>query len=55
VDGGIGPENLAEILAAGAEIIVAGSAIFRSMKGATDSFGEMDAIAERHMRASQIV
>ena len=55
VDGGIGPGNLAEILAAGAEIIVAGSAIFRSMKGATDSFGEMDAIAERHMRASQIV
>ena len=55
VDGGIGPENLAEILAAGAEIIVAGSAIFRSTKSAGDSFSEMNAIAERQRRASEVV
>ena len=28
IDGGIGPENVAEVVAAGAEILVAGSAIF---------------------------
>jgi ribulose-phosphate 3-epimerase len=28
IDGGIGPENAAEVVAAGAEILVAGSAIF---------------------------
>jgi ribulose-phosphate 3-epimerase len=54
VDGGIGPENLAEVLAAGAEIIVAGSAIFRSVKGTAAAFSEMNAIAGRHLRASQI-
>ncbi len=55
VDGGIGPENLAEILAAGAEIIVAGSAIFRSTKSPGDSFSEMNAIAQRHRRLSEVV
>jgi ribulose-phosphate 3-epimerase len=28
IDGGIGPENIAEIVEAGAEIIVAGSAVY---------------------------
>jgi ribulose-phosphate 3-epimerase len=28
IDGGIGPDNAAEVVAAGAEILVAGSAIF---------------------------
>jgi ribulose-phosphate 3-epimerase len=28
IDGGIGPENISEVVAAGAEIIVAGSAVF---------------------------
>ncbi|NDD65154.1 MAG: ribulose-phosphate 3-epimerase, partial [Acidobacteria bacterium] len=28
IDGGIGPENIAEVAAAGAEIFVAGSAVF---------------------------
>lgn len=28
IDGGIGPENISEVIAAGAEIIVAGSAVF---------------------------
>ncbi len=30
IDGGIGPDNVADVVAAGAEILVAGSAIFRS-------------------------
>jgi ribulose-phosphate 3-epimerase len=55
VDGGIGPGNLAEILAAGAEIIVAGSAIFRSTRCAGDAFTEMNAIAEHRRKASQVV
>ena len=55
VDGGIGPGNLAEVLSAGAEIIVAGSAIFRSTRGVGDSFSEMNLIAERQRRASQVV
>jgi ribulose-phosphate 3-epimerase len=28
IDGGVGPENAGEVVAAGAEILVAGSAIF---------------------------
>jgi ribulose-phosphate 3-epimerase len=47
VDGGIGPENLQEVLAAGAEIIVSGSAIFSSQKGASKAVEEMKGIAER--------
>ena len=30
IDGGVGPENAAEVIAAGAEILVAGSAVFKS-------------------------
>ena len=37
VDGGIGPENLRDVLIAGAEIIVAGSAIFNPRKGCVRS------------------
>lgn len=48
VDGGIGPGNLPEVLAAGAEIIVAGSAIFGADKGASEAVREMRGIAERH-------
>ncbi len=47
VDGGIGPGNLNDILAAGAEIIVSGSAIFSSQKGASEAVNEMKGIAER--------
>jgi ribulose-phosphate 3-epimerase len=47
VDGGIGPENLQEVLTAGAEIIVSGSAIFSSQKGASKAVEEMKGIAER--------
>ncbi len=50
VDGGVGPENLAEVLDAGAEIIVAGSAVFSSKKGAAEAVREMKGIAEQHAR-----
>jgi len=50
VDGGIGPGNLDAVLAAGAEIIVAGSAIFGLDKDAADAVREMKGIAERHSR-----
>jgi len=55
VDGGIGPDNLAEILTAGADIIVAGSAIFSSSKGAPEAVREMKGIAERHSRGLESV
>ncbi len=48
VDGGIGPDNLDEVLTAGAEIIVAGSAIFGRGKDASQAVREMKGIAERH-------
>jgi ribulose-phosphate 3-epimerase len=47
VDGGIGPDNLQDVLTAGAEIIVAGSAIFGSQKDASEAVREMKGIAER--------
>ncbi len=46
VDGGIGPDNLKDVIAAGAEIIVAGSAIFNAQKDASDSVRELKRIAE---------
>ena len=55
VDGGIGPENLQEVLAAGAEIIVSGSAIFGSMKGASKAVGEMKNIAEQQVKNMELV
>jgi ribulose-phosphate 3-epimerase len=51
VDGGIGPDNLDDILTAGADIIVAGSAIFSSRKSAFEAVQEMKTIAERHINA----
>jgi ribulose-phosphate 3-epimerase len=51
VDGGIGPDNLGDVLKAGAEIIVAGSAVFRSPKGPARAFREMNRIAERHSQS----
>jgi ribulose-phosphate 3-epimerase len=50
VDGGIGPDNLAQVLTAGADIIVAGSAIFSSRNGASAAVREMKGIAEQHLR-----
>jgi ribulose-phosphate 3-epimerase len=51
VDGGIGPDNLNSILTAGADIIVAGSAVFSSHKGAFQAVREMKIIAEQHNKA----
>lgn len=45
VDGGIGPDNLGDVLSAGAEIIVAGSAIFSAQKDASEAVLEMKKIA----------
>jgi ribulose-phosphate 3-epimerase len=47
VDGGIGPENLSEVLAAGGEIMVAGSAIFKSELGALEALKELRDIGSR--------
>lgn len=47
VDGGIGPSNLHDVLTAGAEIIVTGSAIFSSQKDASEAVREMKGIAEQ--------
>jgi ribulose-phosphate 3-epimerase len=48
VDGGIGPGNLQNVLTAGAEIIVTGSAVFNSQKDASEAVQEMKGIAARH-------
>jgi ribulose-phosphate 3-epimerase len=47
VDGGIGPDNLHDVLLSGAEIIVAGSAVFGNRMDASESFREMKGIADR--------
>jgi len=46
VDGGIGSENLKDVIAAGAEIIVAGSAVFSAQKDASQAVRDLKAIAE---------
>ncbi len=48
VDGGIGPGNLQDVLAAGAEIIVAGSAVFSSERGASEAVQDMKRIAAQY-------
>lgn len=53
VDGGIGPENLGEVLAAGAEIIVAGSAVFGARMPADQALLELKKIADRHIRSDK--
>lgn len=47
VDGGIDAGNLDDVLTAGADIAVIGSAIFRSQKDASEEVREMKRIAER--------
>lgn len=49
VDGGVDTGNLADVLAAGADTIVAGSAIFRSTAGAADAMRAMKEIARRFL------
>jgi ribulose-phosphate 3-epimerase len=53
VDGGIGPENLREVLDAGAEIIVAGSAIFSAPQDASEAVREFKGIAEQFGKAAE--
>ena len=55
VDGGIDSGNLSEVLAAGAEIIVAGSAIFSSKMNAADAVRNMKSIIAMHASESDIV
>jgi ribulose-phosphate 3-epimerase len=55
VDGGIGPGNLHAVLTAGAEIIVAGSAIFSSQKDASEAVQEMKGIAEQYIKSLDMV
>lgn len=50
VDGGIGPENLQQVLIAGAEIIVVGSAIFKAERKASEVVADLKAISQRHLR-----
>ena len=50
VDGGIGPHNLQDVLTAGAEVIVAGSAIFSRGADATEAVRELKKIANCHAR-----
>jgi ribulose-phosphate 3-epimerase len=50
VDGGISAHNLNEVINAGAEIIVAGNAIFGPEKDASEAVRELKGIAEQQMR-----
>jgi ribulose-phosphate 3-epimerase len=50
VDGGIGPANLPDVVTAGADVIVAGSAIFSSGKDVSEAVREMRTIAEQQIR-----
>ncbi len=53
VDGGVGPDNLSEVLASGAEIIVVGSAVFGAKRGPSEAVTELKAIAGRHQQAAR--
>jgi ribulose-phosphate 3-epimerase len=50
IDGGIGIGNLAQVLTAGAEIVVAGSSVFRAAEGAGSALSKMKQVAQRHER-----
>jgi ribulose-phosphate 3-epimerase len=50
VDGGIKPENAAEVLAAGANILVAGSAIFGGSRSIAENVAAFRAVLERKER-----
>ncbi len=50
VDGGIGLDNLKEVLDAGAEVIVAGSAVFAAPEDAAEVLRQMREIAEAQFR-----
>ena len=50
VDGGVGLDNLGEVLDAGAEIIVSGSAVFAAPEDPVEVLRHMKEIAETHAR-----
>lgn len=50
VDGGVGTSNIRDVLAAGADIIVAGSAVFNDKTDPTEVVREMKRIAESYTR-----
>lgn len=55
VDGGISPANLDDVISAGAEIIVAGSAIFGQDKDAAEAVREFKGIADRYSRVLESI
>ncbi len=55
VDGGIGPDNLQQVLDAGADVIVVGSAIFKAERGASEVVEELKTISQRHLRILETV
>ncbi len=55
VDGGIGPDNLQQVLDAGADVIVVGSAIFKAERGASEVVEELKTISQRHLRIPETV
>lgn len=55
VDGGIDTGNLPEIIASGADVIVVGSAIFKSRTNPFDAVREMKEIAERQVSSLERV
>lgn len=55
VDGGIGPDNLRQVLDAGADVIVVGSAIFKAEREASEVVADLKAISQKHLQALEIV
>lgn len=55
VDGGIGTDNLQQVLDAGADVIVVGSAIFKTDRQATEVVAQLKAISQKHLRILETV
>ncbi len=55
VDGGIGPDNLQQVLDAGADVIVVGSAIFKAERQASEVVAELKAISQKYLRILETV
>ena len=53
VDGGIGPENAAQVVAAGATVLVAGSAVYRSPEGVAAAIAELRAAGQQGLLTAQ--
>ncbi len=55
VDGGIGPDNLQQVLDAGADVVVVGSAIFKAEREASEVVAELKTISQKHLRILETV